>query len=78
MKVTKNTYSLSKIFGMILINETLFEVYKPLDSGKLTKLGSIHIANINAYNWSSLLDLSKKFDTEEVYDNLSEEFISFR
>lgn len=55
--------------------ETLFEVYKPLDSGKLTKLGSIHIANRYAHN-DPVYRSFEEFDTEKVYDNLSEEFIS--
>jgi hypothetical protein len=55
--------------------ETIFEVYKPLDSGKLIKLGSINIANINASN-TELYKAFEEFSTEKSYDNLSGEFIS--
>lgn len=54
---------------------TLFEVYLPQENGKLKRLGSIHIAELNANN-DKPYSTFDKFDTEEDYDSLPNNFIS--
>lgn len=55
--------------------KTLFEVYYPQKSGKIKRLGSIHIAELNANN-DKPYSTFDKFETENDYDSLPKDFIS--
>lgn len=56
--------------------ETVFEVYKPDDNGKVEKIGSIGIARLNASLQNGKYIAFNEFDTKKIYEKLPDGFVS--